>query len=414
VKIFKRSQKDAGTIDGDEVRRAFTGEAAVLHDLSQFNHPHIVGKIAAIEYGDKYILLSQWADGGDLRKFWCTNPKPRLDAHLVQQALVQLTGLASAIHTLHTNNDKMSPLTRTDTMREALPVLVDSPTVPSIIVADDMPLPSNDVHFRHGDLKPENIFVFRIEGDQFGLCKIGDLGLAKRHFAPTVHRRQKTDTKYGTVSYEPPEAFTMRGRPRSRLYDIWSYGCIMFETIIWLLYGDQGLKNFWDLHVDKSKGTLFFTTQNPPFGLRARINHHTSTLMEHMLAEDLRLAGTSSSALRDLLIFIQTKVLVVDLPEVTESPSCRVDAAKLLAEMERILSKANGSDGTEYLFPDTLRIAEEPRTLPIIVDSPQTPFAHLAVPGAVQRVSDLIIGIPLVVSDELMHRAGSTSIANQA
>jgi serine/threonine protein kinase len=393
VKIFKRSQKDAGAIDVDEARRAFAGEAAVLHDLSQFNHPHIVGKLAAIEYGDKYILLSQWADGGDLRKFWSSNPTPKLDARLVHQTLVQLTGLASAIQTLHTNNDKMSPLARTVTMRDSLPVLSESSAVPRIVVADDMPPPGNDIHFRHGDLKPENIFVFRKEGSQFGLCKIGDLGLAKQHFAPTELRQQKTDTKYGTISYEPPETFTMRGRPRSRLYDVWSYGCIMLETIIWLLYGDQGLKTFWDLPVNKSQGTLFFTTHNTPLGLRAKINHQTSLLMERMLAEDLAQAGTSGSALRDLLMFIQGKVLVVDLPDITESSSYRVDATSLLAEMDRIVDQASGDGGTKYLFPDTIRLTQEPRTLPIIVDSPRAALAHLAVPAAIQRVSGLVMNV---------------------
>jgi len=384
VKIFKRSQNGTGTLDAGQARRAFYGEAAVLHDLSQFNHAHIAGKIAAIEYGDKCILLSQWADGGDLRKFWSSNPTPKLDARLVQQTLVQLTGLASAIHTLHTNNDRMSPLGRTVTMRDSLPALSEPPEVPRII-ADGMPPEGNDIHFRHGDLKPENIFVFSVEGSQFGHCKIGDLGLAKQHFAPTELRQQKTDTKYGTMSYEPPETLTMRGRPRSRLYDIWSYGCIMFETLIWLLYGDQGLETFWNLHVNKSEGSLFFTTQSTPFGLRAKINHHTSSLMERMLAEDLKKAGTSGSALRDLLIFIQAKVLVVDLPDVTESSSCRVDATSLLAEMERIVKKAKGNGGTEYLFPNALRLAQEPRRLPIIIDSPRATVAHLAVPGAIQR-----------------------------
>jgi hypothetical protein len=170
----------------------------------------------------------------------------------------------------------------------------------------------------------------------------------------------------------------------------------MFETIIWLLYGDEGLKSFWELPVDKYKGTLFFTTQNAPFGLRARINHHTSSLMERMLAEDLADPGPPGSALRDLLMFIQSKVLVVDLPDVTEASPCRVDATSLLAEMNRVVEKANGDGGSKYLFPDTLRATQGRRPFPMIVDSPRAGNAHLVVPGATQRVRKLGINASFV------------------
>jgi serine/threonine protein kinase len=385
VKEFKRSQKD--TESSDEAQQAFEGEATVLHDLSQLDHRHIVGRVAAIEYGDKYILLSQWADGGDLRKRWSSHPTPRLDQHLVRETLIQLRGLASAIHALHTG-DKLNPLSRTDTMRDSLPDLPGRPPLPKIVAADD-PSQESDIHFRHGDLKPENILVFNIPGSQIGLLKIGDLGLAKRHFAPTVHRRQATSTKYGTLSYEAPEAITMPARPRSRRYDIWSFGCIMFETMIWLLYGHQGLKSFWDLSVDPARGTLFFTTRTAPIGYQAKVNRHTSLLMERMLAQDLAGAGPSGCALRDLLILIQQKVLVVDLPDFSESPSCRIDARSLLTEMTNIVEKANDRDGADYLLPNILRNSGQSRKIPIPVDSPQPAAALLAVPGAAQRVSAL-------------------------
>jgi serine/threonine protein kinase len=406
VKEFKRSQKDAET--SDEAQRAFEGEATVLHDLSQLDHPHIVGRIAAIEYGDKYILLSQWADGGDLRKYWSSNPTPKLDERLVRQTLIQLRGLASAIHALHTG-DRLNPLSRTATMRDSLPDVPGRPLLPKIVAADD-PSQESDIHFRHGDLKPENILVFNIPGSQIGLLKIGDLGLAKRHYAPTVHRRQATSTKYGTLSYEPPEAITMPARPRSRRYDIWSFGCIMFETMIWLLYGHQGLKSFWDLSVDPARGTLFFTTRAAPVGYQAKVNRHTSLLMERMLAQDLTGAGPPGCALRDLLILIQEKVLVVDLPDFSESSSCRIDAGSLLTEMTNIVDKANGRGGADYLLPNILRNSGRPRKIPIAVDSPQPTAALLAVPGAAQRVSALkMMTKPVLVTYSRHFFPGSTS-----
>lgn len=51
--------------------------------------------------------------------------------------------------------------------------------------------------------------------------------------------KTKRTKQTGTQKYEPPETDNERGeigQPRSRLYDMWSMGCIVFEFIIWLLY----------------------------------------------------------------------------------------------------------------------------------------------------------------------------------
>ena len=47
------------------------------------------------------------------------------------------------------------------------------------------------------------------------------------------------------MQYEAPEAIGELNGPRSRLYDVWSMGCITLEFIIWLLYGNDELNNFY-------------------------------------------------------------------------------------------------------------------------------------------------------------------------
>lgn len=96
-------------------------------------------------------------------------------------------------------------------------------------------------NYRHGDLKPENILVFT-NGTNVGVWKIADLGLAKFHHKATNQRLVPTSMiGAGTVSYGPPEPITNSDSPRSRLYDIWSMGCIILQLVICLLYGDRAL-----------------------------------------------------------------------------------------------------------------------------------------------------------------------------
>ena len=62
----------------------------------------------------------------------------------------------------------------------------------------------------------------------------------------------KLTTPYGTRRYEALEVVIGLKRKykgqladrRSRLYDIWSMGCIVLEFTIWLLYGLKGLNKF--------------------------------------------------------------------------------------------------------------------------------------------------------------------------
>ncbi|KAH8203217.1 hypothetical protein TruAng_002622 [Truncatella angustata] len=176
-------------------------EARTLDDLSDLNHPHIIQCVAAITRGEKRYFIFPWADGGSLRDFWQVNSTPHLSPGLIKEVIEQFLGLTNALCGLH-------HFKRTE-------------------------------NYRHGDLKPDNILRFKTHTDdsRLGILKIADLGLAKRHHDPTEMRRAPSGTLYGTARYESPEARSLPGKARSRLYDIWSMGCIILELIVWLLYG---------------------------------------------------------------------------------------------------------------------------------------------------------------------------------
>ncbi|KAK3942690.1 hypothetical protein QBC46DRAFT_425116 [Diplogelasinospora grovesii] len=100
----------------------------------------------------------------------------------------------------------------------------------------------------HQDLKPSNIFVFR-EGDELTYryrFKIGDLGLSSLKSDHDLHTDNKSTKMYG-----PPELTNTRSNFEplnegvSWAADIWSLGCIFFETAVWTVLGDRGRDRFF-------------------------------------------------------------------------------------------------------------------------------------------------------------------------
>lgn len=256
-------------------------EVEALDNLSGLKHPNIIQRIAAIERGPNRYLMFQWADEGSLRDFWERHPTPSLNPAFVKGVIGQLRGLTDALNELH---------------------IYRGPGGGS---------------YRHGDLKPENILCFKNDKDEteVGLWKIADMGLAKHHFTDT-HLRPETVTKYGTLIYQPPEVHTDKLKRasgkvmgRSRLYDIWSIGCITLELIVWLLYGYEDLKKFNNSIKGLMDQSSAYYTFNEGI---ARIHPRVTEFMER-ISKDPRCR--KESALNDLLNIVKDRLLVVPLPE---------------------------------------------------------------------------------------------------
>ncbi|KAK0741363.1 kinase-like domain-containing protein [Schizothecium vesticola] len=164
--------------------------------MCAMNHDNIIAFIAAIEKGTERYLPFQWAEEINLRNLWSANRRPTLSSAFVGDVVYQIRGLADALNGMHGGEEP----------------------------------------FRHGDLKPENILCVtrlalvkgRVNMPQL---KISDLGLAKRHMTPEAMK-----------STPAPLAPSMGGR--SRIYDMWSLGCVILETVVWLLFGNANLEIF--------------------------------------------------------------------------------------------------------------------------------------------------------------------------
>ncbi|KAH6956001.1 hypothetical protein BKA56DRAFT_203433 [Ilyonectria sp. MPI-CAGE-AT-0026] len=352
-----------------ELRETFEKEIYTMKELRSMHHDHMINSVATVFRGESRYLMFPWADGGNLRDLWMaweTGPEIRHlwppTSKLILEVVQQLRGLASALNFLHENN------------------------------------------FRHGDVKPENILIFK-DKSTLGTLKLGDLGLAKAHNANTTLRRTGTLTKYGTIRYEAPEAEVCPELPRSRRYDIWSIGCVLFEFVIWLVYGQDGLRDLNTAMLKHGNSDAFYIVD--AFGGRKKpAEHHpvVSMWLEAVCNDEIWTDGT---VLGDLVRIVRDHLLVIEVPTIPtrrapppneqDIPSLQIKAptimepatsecdsaisarradAKLLEELlQRICERCEADES--YLFPSQA-IGRVPQHPPAFLEDEIKPVRGLA------------------------------------
>lgn len=297
-------------VDQAGTEAAWEKEAMALASINSLEDDHIIKCFAAIRRGDHRYFMFPWANGGSLRDYWEATPDQIPTPCNVRDMVHQFRGLAYALHRLHNFVQPIAPEKDPETATIAIPTIQLQDE--SVVFQDEGYAQS----IRHGDLKPENILRFIPNGKDgecektLGVLKLADMGLAKRHVVATDDRGCLTSTRYGTIQYEAPETVTaLQGR--SRLYDVWSIGCIMLEYIIWILWGNRELKRFHEQVKGATQEMRYFVETHGD-GARAAVHPVVSRWIEHILKTDPECSGTS--ALRDLLEVVKTKLLVVSLP----------------------------------------------------------------------------------------------------
>ena len=316
---------------------AWEVEARALREINKLQHTHITQCIAAIRRGSRRYFMFPWAGGGSLQDFWESIPNQHPNATMIHQTIEQLWGLADALDTLHHGDDSGNSN--------------DERLIPNIT--------EGRRSVRHGNLEPSNILRF-LEQDgttsvttqpQLGLLKIADLNLAKQHTVATISGTKSTRQRYGTVRYEAPEA-TVRLGGRSRLYDIWSMGCIVLEFIIWILHGNETLEDFRAQVEGPSLQACQFYEGNP-----LQVHHVVTKCISRIRLSDPECSR--SSAIRDLLDVVRTRLLVVELDprpsparkgsfssQVHAGDRYRATAAEFRSLLVGILAKAKADPGS--------------------------------------------------------------------
>ncbi|KAI1739133.1 hypothetical protein F4680DRAFT_422948, partial [Xylaria scruposa] len=385
----KKMKKSTKTL-----RKIWEAEARALRDVGILNHPHIVKLVAAFTRGEDYCFMFELAEGGSLLDYWKGNPNIELTRPFVTKFFEQLRGLAEALHRLHDYKVKdtsdIKLINDLENMEQAATSTEEEESLDSI---------------RHGDLKPANILVFPdSEPDSsavpsLGTLKIADLGLAKRHVIATRYRRHGTSSRYGSIQYTAPEVSNkLPGAKLSRLYDMWSMGCIALEFLIWMLYGNDELKSF-NAALTSSQVQQehpFFQVKNRGMGARPEVHSRVTAWMDDMRRNDP--ACREGTAIGELLTFIKTGLLVVQLPpgsgheenngpvlvtnatmtDTDTSPTTRATAKVFRQKVDDILNKVINDENESYLVignrheiskPSLLAKKRRPSTLNLAADA---------------------------------------------
>ncbi|XPS91805.1 hypothetical protein M3J09_001214, partial [Ascochyta lentis] len=278
-----------------------------IQALLRFNdqqHDHLIRLLAMYEHRDRLNMIFPWAEGGDLDNFWKTN-SPLLSQHdgLATWMSKQILGLASALRIIHHPND---------------------------VKASEGD--NSKTHGRHGDIKPTNILWFRSHGSEnsLGILKISDFGFAEFHAERSKSRVPGDHIQGLTDIYRAPE-LEVRNLVSPR-YDIWSFGCVLLEFVVWYLMGhDDGISRFTESRFEDSSAVIrednFFNFDR---GQKGIITAHEKSSVNEMF-EKLEDHEACTEYISDLLKVIKTHLLQL-IPENRARCTVIEDKFRLLDE----------------------------------------------------------------------------------
>ncbi len=165
----------------------------------------------------------------------------------------------------------------------------------------------------HRDLKPHNIFLHEVEGDD-PVVKVLDFGIAKRLGSNLTG----TGKAFGTPTYMSPEQ--AQNRPLDRRSDLYSLGCLLFQCVA---------------------GRPPFEGENP-----------LSVLLSHVTDDPPDLRKVSMTALSEGFVKVIEKSL-------SKNPEHRFNNA---IEMRQALDACRGQQKTETLRSPRLQIGSQMST----------------------------------------------------
>ena len=204
--------------------QAFNAERTALEACNRANHAHIITLIASFDCAEIGHLLLP-AAVTDLATFWRQEKagclpfsRDKLDEGWI---IGQLAGLGDALLTFHTK-------------------LVS--------------IQSSQLFGVHGDVKASNVLVFPevSSRSRVGILQLADFGSSqlfhKQSQASNISPEEAPGSYAG--SYAAPECVLKQ--PYSQAIDVWGFGCIILEALVWLLEGPNGLESFTDSRMHQS------------------------------------------------------------------------------------------------------------------------------------------------------------------
>lgn len=373
---------------------------------------HLIKAFSAFRHRGDFCLLLEWADGGSLQSLLKNELRPLLTKEAILELLDQLVGLANAMHVmhnkdfLHSSGGRSAGLSSEDPVRAntfesfhsqtgddrsldaasgsradqsvgtVIPraIRVTSDLVPEISIEPPKDLTGSDgqpeksfENWRHGDIKPANILRFKgkdVHGKDLwlGTLKLADLGRAKQRKGITRYQTNQEIDVWRSEAHEAPDIHVNPHASMSRLYDSWSMGTVIFELIVWMLYGKQQLHNFTDTTAAfETQGSAYWTRSSPR---SAEVSAMAKLWMSHILREDIECNRPEGTVMGDLMKLVRDELLVIDLPPLDSrdidkaEKGQRSSAARLCDRLKEIRERAHNDE--EYLFTGNDRSGMQP------------------------------------------------------
>lgn len=188
----------------------------------------------------------------------------------------------------------------------------------------------------HRDLRPGNIFVFKQGNptDYRYQFKIGGFEMSSVALVKTMNKTVRSPGKQSTEMYGAPE-LTYRYADLEDIdydalweIDIWSFGCVLFECLVWMTCGSRGLSDFFQMRQNETDGDL----RHKSPGYSGCFHNGTTRVqavkdMMELVMKRRRLFDDLSGPIGDLIL----KNMLIP------SSSRRLNARTLLPRFEKIL-----------------------------------------------------------------------------
>jgi serine/threonine protein kinase len=226
-------RKDGKPTQDEEVR--------TLRRLNAHKDPHLIRLLATFTFDEKAHLIFPWANSGNLKELW---KAPQLQPHRHNHSSLVVTWISS----------QNLGLTRALERIHYCPVETED--------MDNLLVDNERAYGRHGDMKPENILWFKDERLEDKESSIGVLKIVDFGFADFRSEHSRSDVRRSLVggftdTYKAPEYDT--NEPISPKYDIWSFGCILLQFMVWYLQGWDGVDTFSEERSDESRDSQIMT-----------------------------------------------------------------------------------------------------------------------------------------------------------
>jgi serine/threonine protein kinase len=226
--IYLQSTIVLKEFDHTEIDHSFKNEEETYINLKNKVPPKVYEEQFLNYYGSfkragRAFIMLEYADGGSLLDFFNRNQLP-LDRQELYGLWWSLSSLLFGLEHIHGLNQHH----RNSSL--------------------------GTIRCVHQDVKPSNIFVFR-EGDDSASYKyrfkLGDFGMSSIALVRTANKSARNPSEPSTKMYGAPELTNryedLEGIDYGTLWemDIWSFGCVLVECLVWTTYGTRGLDAFF-------------------------------------------------------------------------------------------------------------------------------------------------------------------------